>query len=105
MNNLGIIKIYGGKRRCFKNQELVQVQQLLYFIIKQVQENDREEVIDKDTETLINLEKKNTSLFISNIFDIKVLLLMSTSKSDEMLNNDLEKEFHEIEKKQSTYSI
>ena len=30
---------------------------------------------------------------------------MSTSKSDEMLNNDLEKEFHEIAKKQSTYSI
>lgn len=45
----------------------MQVQQLLYFIIKWVQENGWEEVIDKDTETLINLEKKNTSLFISNL--------------------------------------
>ena len=58
----------------------------------------QEEVIDKDTETLINLEKKNIPLFISHISDIKIPLLMSASKTDEMLNNDLESEFHEIAK-------
>lgn len=62
------------------------------------QGDDWEEVIDKDTETLINLEKKNIPLFISHISDIKIPLLMSASKTDEMLNNDLESEFHEIAK-------
>ena len=62
------------------------------------QGNDWEEVIDKDTEALTNLEKKNIPLFVSNISDIKIPLLMSASKTDEMLNNDLEKEFHEIAK-------
>lgn len=60
------------------------------------QGDDWEEVIDKDTETL--LEKKNIPLFISHISDIKIPLLMSASKTDEMLNNDLESEFHKIAK-------
>ena len=51
------------------------------------QGDDWEEVIDKDAETLINLEKKNIPLFISHISDIKI-----------PLNNDLESEFHEIAK-------
>ncbi|MBS6115696.1 alpha/beta fold hydrolase [Thomasclavelia spiroformis] len=85
-------------QRLLKEREFAKGDEQSRDFYEWCQGNDWEEVIDKDTETLINLEKKNIPLFISNISDIKVPLLMSASKSDEMLNNDLEKEFHEIAK-------
>ncbi len=56
------------------------------------QGKDWEAVIDMDTEALINYERKNIRLFNGSIEEIKVPTLITFSRSDEMLFNDVEKE-------------
>lgn len=55
-----------------------------------------QQVVDADTKVLVDLEKNHERLFIDEIDKIKVPLLMIASKDDEMLNNDLDKEFSQI---------
>lgn len=50
---------------------------------------DWETVVDLDTETLVNYEKKHVRLFHSPIETIQVPLLITVSRKDEMLANDM----------------
>lgn len=66
------------------------------------QGEDWEFVVDLDTEVLINYERKNTRIFHRPIETIQVPLLITISKQDEMLANDMEtecKHLHELNPK------
>lgn len=56
------------------------------------QGGDWETVVDLDTEVLVNYERSQTRIFRSPIETIRVPLLMTISKEDEMLANDMEAE-------------
>lgn len=63
------------------------------------QGEDWEFVVDLDTEALVNYEKNNTRIFHRPIETIQVPLLITVSKQDEMLANDMEaecKHLHEL---------
>lgn len=56
------------------------------------QGSDWETVVDLDTEALVNYEKKQIPLFHHPIQTIQVPLLITISKEDQMLSNDMETE-------------
>lgn len=56
------------------------------------QGKDWEFVVDLDTEVLVNYERNHTRLFRSSIETIQVPLLITISKEDEMLANDMDAE-------------
>ena len=63
------------------------------------QGGDWEEVVEKDTRALVNYERKNIRLFSAPIETIKVPLLITVSKQDEMLFNDMESECKKLSDK------
>lgn len=54
------------------------------------QGNDWEYVVDLDTEALVNYERNHIRLFHNPIETIQVPLLITVSKEDEMLANDMD---------------
>ena len=56
------------------------------------QGEDWEPVVDLDTQALVNYERKGLRLFRRPIEDIQVPLLITVSRQDEMLSNDMETE-------------
>ena len=63
------------------------------------QGEDWETVIDLDTEVLVNYEKNHVRLFRSPIEMIQVPLLITVSRKDEMLANDMEAECRRLHEK------
>ena len=60
---------------------------------------DWETVVDLDTEVLVNYEKNHVRLFQSPIETIRVPLLITVSRKDEMLANDMEAECRSLHEK------
>ncbi len=56
------------------------------------QGDDWEMVVDLDTEALVNYEKKHVRIFRAPIETIQVPLMITVSREDEMLANDMEAE-------------
>ena len=56
------------------------------------QGEDWETVVDLDTQALVNYERKGVRLFHRPIEDIQVPLLITVSRADQMLANDMEGE-------------
>ena len=56
------------------------------------QGEDWETVVDLDTQALVNYERKGVRLFLRPIEDIQVPLLITVSRADRMLANDMEGE-------------
>lgn len=56
------------------------------------QGEDWETVVDLDTQALVNYERKDVRLFHRPIEDIQVPLLITVSRADQMLANDMEEE-------------
>ena len=56
------------------------------------QGDDWERVVDLDTEALVNYEKKHVRIFRAPIETIQVPLMITVSREDEMLANDMEAE-------------
>lgn len=60
------------------------------------QGEDWELVVDLDTEALVNYERNGTQIFLRPIETIQIPLLITVSKQDEMLANDMETECQQL---------
>lgn len=57
---------------------------------------DWERVVDQDTDALVRLAKSDAPLFCAPIASIQLPLLITVSRDDAMLGNDMEKECHAL---------
>lgn len=57
---------------------------------------DWKKVVEKDTDALVRLIHSNKTLFVKAISELKVPLLLTGSKEDQMVRRDLEKEYSAI---------
>lgn len=71
---------------------------------KWCQGEDWQTVVDLDTEALVNYEKKRIRLFHSPIEEIQVPLLITVSKQDQMLANDMQAECAKMNAKNGNIS-
>ncbi len=75
-----------------KERESAKKNEMARWFYEWCQGDDWERVVDMDTEALVNYEMKNIKLFHSPIETIKVPMLITVSREDTMLFNDMESE-------------
>ncbi len=78
------------RKRSFKNGLSAKKDEQARGFYEWCQGDDWEYVVDLDTEALVNYERNHIRLFHNLIETIQIPLLITVSKEDEMLANDMD---------------